>query len=69
MSTVLEVIAARHAGMRVLGLSCITNLAAGGAHLGSPVAQVDHAEVLRIGREAGAKFSTLVRAILPTLKP
>jgi len=68
MSTVLEVIAARHAGMRVLGLSCITNLAAGGAHLGSPVAQVDHAEVLRIGHEAGAKFSTLVRAILPTLK-
>jgi purine-nucleoside phosphorylase len=44
MSTVPEVIVARHMGLRVLGLSCLTNMAAG---IGS--APLDHKEVLEVG--------------------
>jgi len=66
MSTVLEVIAARHAGMRILGLSCITNPAAGGA-LHGPAAAVDHQEVLRTGAEAAGRFNALIKAVLPLM--
>ncbi|MCB9660104.1 MAG: purine-nucleoside phosphorylase [Sandaracinaceae bacterium] len=59
MSTVLEVIAARHCGLRVLGLSCITNAAAG---LGEEA--LDHADVERVARRAHASFEALVRAIV-----
>lgn len=59
MSTVLEVIAARHAGLRTLGLSCITNAAAG---LTDEVLQ--HADVERVARLAHTRFEALVRAII-----
>lgn len=59
MSTVPEVVVARALGMRVVGISCITNLAAG---LGN--AKLDHQEVIEMGREAGPKFQTLVRELV-----
>lgn len=61
MSTVPEVIAARHAGMAVLGISCLTNMAAG--ILDQPL---DHHEVLQTGERVKKSFSSLVRAIVRT---
>ncbi|MDX1614544.1 MAG: purine-nucleoside phosphorylase [Candidatus Promineifilaceae bacterium] len=66
MSTVPEVIAANHAGMRVLGFSAITNVATGGAD--QP--EDSHEEVLEMAQVAGAKLVELVRAVvkaMPTL--
>lgn len=62
MSTVAEVIAARHCGLRVLGLSCISNMAAG--ILDQPITS---AEVNETGQRAQAAFGTLVRGILQTI--
>jgi purine-nucleoside phosphorylase len=59
MSTVPEVIVARAMGVRVLGISLITNLAAGL----SPV-PLSHDEVVAAGREAQGRFASLVRGIL-----
>lgn len=64
MSTVLEVIAARHMGARVLGLSCITNPAAG---LGQ--ATLNHREVEQIANASRAQFLTLVEGVLRELTP
>ncbi|MCC7370266.1 MAG: purine-nucleoside phosphorylase [Chloroflexi bacterium] len=63
MSTVHEVIVARHERMRVLGISVITNSAAP-----SPVvADVNHEEVLSVAEVAGAGLAGIVRGILRTL--
>ncbi len=59
MSTVPEVIQARHLGMQVLGLSTITNPAAGVGAEG-----LAHADVLEVGRRVRRKLSRLVRGIV-----
>jgi purine-nucleoside phosphorylase len=59
MSTAPEVIVARHMGMRVLGISLITNTATG-----DDTEEVNHAEVLTAADAARPKFATLVRGIL-----
>ena len=59
MSTVPEVIAARHMGIRVLGISCITNMAAG--VLPQPL---NHEEVLEVARKARDTFGSLVQTII-----
>lgn len=62
MSTVPEVIAARHAGLQVLGISCITNMAAG--MLGQ---SLSHAEVMETAERVKGSFLRLVSAIIPKL--
>jgi purine-nucleoside phosphorylase len=62
MSTVPEVIAAAYLGMRVLGISCVTNMAAGIL----PQA-LDHAEVIARGKEAGPRFIDLLDRIIGSL--
>ena len=59
MSTVLEAIAAREAGLEVLGVSLVTNLAAGMS--GEPL---DHAEVLAAGKAAAQRMGTLLAQVL-----
>lgn len=59
MSTVPEVLVARHMGMRVLGLSLITNAATG-----EETGEVNHAEVLAAADAARSKITALVRGIL-----
>lgn len=62
MSTVLEVIAARHMGMKVLAISCVTNMAAG------IVDQViNHEEVMETGERVKGDFVALLRAVLPEM--
>ena len=59
MSTVPEVVVARHMGMRVLGLSLITNAATG-----DETQEVNHAEVLAAADAARPKFAALMRGIV-----
>lgn len=62
MSTVPEVIVANHCGMRVLGISCITNMAAG--VLDQPLTEE---EVLETGEKSGAAFQALMTRIVEKL--
>ncbi len=62
MSTVNEVIAARHAGMKVLAISCVTNMAAG--ILDQPLS---HAEVMETGERVRSTFESLLLGILPRI--
>jgi purine-nucleoside phosphorylase len=62
MSTTLEAIAAREAGMEVLGISLVTNLAAGIS--GAPL---NHEEVLEAGRAAADRMGTLLATVLPRI--
>jgi purine-nucleoside phosphorylase len=64
MSTVPEVIVARALGLRVLGISCITNLAAG---LGAQ--RLTHDEVLAVGRRSAERLATLLRGVIPRIAP
>jgi purine-nucleoside phosphorylase len=62
MSTVPEVIAARHMGLRCLGISVVTNLAAG---IGD--GKLGHEEVLAVGAEAQPRLTALLRELLRAL--
>jgi len=62
MSTVAEVIAARHAGLEVLGISCISNMAAG--ILDQPLS---HEEVMETTERVKARFLALVTGVIPRL--
>jgi purine-nucleoside phosphorylase len=63
MSTVPEVIAANHMGIRVLGISCVTNMAAG-----ILPHKISHEEVLETGSMVRGTLITLLKAILPRLE-
>ena len=62
MSTVVEAVAAKAAGMEVLGLSCLTNLAAG-----LEEQPLDHGDVLTTGLKASADFTQILGKALPQL--
>src|SRR6202453_969444 len=63
MSTAFEVIAARHMGIKVLGISCVTNMASG--ILDQPLS---HQEVMETGERVKSSFEALIRAVLPRIE-
>ena len=63
MSTAFEVIAARHMGIKVLAISCVTNMAAG--ILDQPLS---HQEVMETGERVKTRFEALLRAVLPRIE-
>jgi purine-nucleoside phosphorylase len=62
MSTAFEAIAARHMGIKVLAISCVTNMAAG--ILDQPLS---HQEVMETGERVKTSFEGLLRAVLPRI--
>ncbi len=63
MSTAFEVIAARHMGIKVLAISCVTNMAAG--ILDQPLS---HREVMETGERVKTSFEALLHAVLPRIE-
>ncbi len=63
MSTVFEVIAARHMGIKVLAISCVTNMAAG--IVDQPLS---HQEAMETGERVKTTFEALLRAVLPRIQ-
>jgi len=62
MSTISEAVAAVHMGLKVLAISCVTNMAAG--TLDKPI---DHREVLETGERVRGQFEALLKAVLPRI--
>lgn len=62
MSTVPEAIVARHMNMRLVGISCITNLAAGVSNR-----PIDHSQVMQIGERVRGAFTELLKRVIPRL--
>lgn len=62
MSTVPEVIAARQMGIKILAISCVTNMAAGVTD-----AQINHLEVLEIGKRIAGQFKELLKEVVPMI--
>jgi purine-nucleoside phosphorylase len=68
MSTVHEVIVARHMGLEVLGISLVTNMAAGVPASGSENAEtINHEEVIETGRRTEKQFTSLLTALIPQI--
>jgi purine-nucleoside phosphorylase len=63
MSTVFEVIAARHMGIKVLAISCVTNMAAGILDQA-----LSHQEVMETGERVKTSFEALLSAVLPRIE-
>ena len=62
MSTVPEATVARHCGMKVLAISCITNVAAG-----LTAAEISHSEVMNVGQRAGKQLAQLIVRVIPRI--
>jgi purine-nucleoside phosphorylase len=62
MSTVPEAIVARHMDMQVVGISCITNLAAGVSDQ-----PIDHSQVMAIGERVRGSFTALLKRVIPRI--
>jgi purine-nucleoside phosphorylase len=68
MSTVHETIVARHMGLEVLGLSLVTNMAAGVVAAGQQTAEtIHHEDVMEVGRNAEKQFTSLLTALVPQI--
>ena len=68
MSTVHETIVARHMGIEVLGISLVTNMAAGVVASGQQTAEsIHHEDVMEVGRHAEKQFTSLLTALVPQI--
>jgi purine-nucleoside phosphorylase len=68
MSTVHETIVARHMGLEVLGISLVTNMAAGVVASGQKTAEtIHHEDVMEVGRRAEDQFTSLLTALIPQI--
>jgi purine-nucleoside phosphorylase len=68
MSTVHETIVARHMGLEVLGISLVTNMAAGVIAAGQDAAEaIHHEDVMEVGRRVEKQFTSLLTALVPQI--